>query len=159
MTVGANGKLPILQSLRATVTVTTAAAALSLPILLTPATSRADGIEFFQTPSGNIGCGIGPMEGKAFAGCEIREHSYSVPPRPSPCMGSWGSRISIHQGAPAEMTCHSDTILGPGFPVLQYGQSRSFGSMNCQSQESGITCTDQGSGHYFVLSRDSYELH
>ncbi|WP_081290702.1 DUF6636 domain-containing protein [Mycobacterium asiaticum] len=122
-------------------------------------TAHAAGLEFFQTPSGNIGCGIGPMESSAFAGCEIREHSYPVPPRPNPCMGAWGSRISMHQGAPAQMSCHSDTILGTGYPVLQYGQTRSFNSITCESQESGITCTDHSTGHYFRLSRDAYELH
>ncbi|CAM3184295.1 hypothetical protein BST27_20240 [Mycobacterium intermedium] len=89
----------------------------------------------------------------------IGEHTYSVPPRPTSCMGAWGSRISLHQGAAPELACHSDTLLGPGLPVLQYGQSRSVGSLTCQSQEAGVTCTDNRSGHCFRLARDNYELH
>jgi hypothetical protein len=55
------------------------------------------------------------------------------------------------------MTCHSDTILGTA--ALGYGQSRSFNSMTCESQEAGIACTDNRSGHYFQLARGNYELH
>ena len=138
-------------------------ATVSIPFMLAATalapTAHADGLEFFQTPSGNIGCAVGPMDSSAFAGCEIREHSYAVPPRPSQCMGSWGSRISMRQGVAPEMTCHSDTILGTGYPALNYGQSRSFTSITCESEESGITCTDNRSGHYFRLARDNYELH
>lgn len=134
------------------------------PILFLAATAlaptvHADGLEFFQTPSGNIACAIGPMPQTAFAGCEIRERVFSLPPRPEPCMGAWGKRFNLHQGAAAQMVCNSDTILAATYPVLEYGQSRSFNPITCESQETGITCTDTRSGHFFRLSRDSYELH
>ena len=121
--------------------------------------AHADGLEFFQTPSGNIACAIGPMPDSDFAGCEIRDRTYPVPPRPSPCMGAWGKRFNLHQGAAPEMVCNSDTILAATYPVLQYGQTRSFNPITCESQEAGITCTDTRTGHYFRLARDSYELH
>jgi hypothetical protein len=57
------------------------------------------------------------------------------------------------------LTCHGDTVRGTGYPVLQYGQTRSLNSVTCESQQSGITCTDTGTGHFFQLSRDTYELH
>lgn len=127
--------------------------------VLAPASARADGFDFFQTPSGNIDCAMGLLDGSALVECEISDHTYAVPARPTPCMGAFGDRISMSQGNPATMTCHSDTVRGIGYPVLQYGQSRSLNSLTCESRQSGITCTDSASGHYFQLSRDTYELH
>lgn len=43
--------------------------------------------------------------------------------------------------------------------MLQYGQTRSLNSVTCERQQSSITCTDNGTGHFFQLSRDTYELH
>jgi predicted nucleic acid-binding Zn-ribbon protein len=60
-----------LKSISVAIMLTCGATALAA---LTPATAHADGLEFFQTLSANIGCAIGPLEGSAFAGCEIREH-------------------------------------------------------------------------------------
>jgi len=48
------------------------------------------------------------------------------------------------------------------FPVaestLGYGQSRSFGTITCDSEYTGMTCTDSSTGHYFRVSRETYEL-
>jgi hypothetical protein len=74
------------------------------------------------------------------------------------CGDGIGIDRTCRRAAP-EMTCHSDTILGTGYPPLNYGQSRSFNSMTCESQEAGITRTDNSGGHYFRLARDNYELH
>ncbi|RUP02904.1 MAG: hypothetical protein EKK34_21385 [Mycobacterium sp.] len=123
-----------------------------------PATAHADGFDFFQTPSGNIGCALGLVDGSALAQCEISDYTYAVPARPSPCMGAFGDRLSLRQGNAAKMSCHSDTVRGTGYPVLQYGQTRSLNSITCESRQSGITCTDDASGHSFQLSRDTYEL-
>ena len=38
------------------------------------------------------------------------------------------------------------------------GQTKSVGLMTCASEPSGVTCTDTSSGHFFRVSRDSYEL-
>ena len=127
--------------------------------VLAPATARAEGFDFFQTPSGNIDCAMGLLDGSALVECEIGDHVWAPPPRPTPCMGAFGDRISMHQGSAARMTCHSDTVRGTGYGVLEYGQSRSRNSVTCVSEQSGITCTDSGTGHYFELSRDTYELH
>jgi len=128
---------------------------------LTPAapTARADSYESFQSPSGNIDCGIASSNGTIFAACEIRDYTWSPPPRPTPCMGGFGDRISIEQGGAAKMSCHSDTLKGDGYPVLAYGQSKSLNSISCRSEISGMTCTDSSTGHYFLLARDSYDLH
>jgi hypothetical protein len=42
--------------------------------------------------------------------------------------------------------------------TLDYGQTKSVGVMTCASEPSGVTCTDTSTGHFFRVSRDSYEL-
>jgi hypothetical protein len=43
-------------------------------------------------------------------------------------------------------------------PTLDYGQMRSVGAITCASEPSGVKCTDSSTGHFFRLSRESYEL-
>jgi len=125
-----------------------------------PATAHADGGSF-QSPSGNIFCemGVGGVT------CEIGDHTYGLPP--SPCEHSaWGGRFSMDQGSAPVMECHNDTIRpsysspgpNPDVPTLNYGQTRSLGAITCDSEQSGVTCTDSRTGHFFRLSRDSYQL-
>jgi uncharacterized protein DUF6636 len=128
------------------------------------AVARAGGEYYaFQSPSGNVYCGLGESVGQSdtttFAVCEIRDHTWAAPPRPNPCMGGWGDRISMRQGGAPQMSCHTDTLKDPGSPVLEYGRSRTLGELTCDSETSGMTCTDRGSGHFFRLARDNYELH
>jgi hypothetical protein len=40
-----------------------------------------------------------------------------------------------------------------------YGQRQSLSSISCDSELSGMACRDTGTGHYFALARDNYELH
>jgi hypothetical protein len=42
--------------------------------------------------------------------------------------------------------------------ALNYGQTRSAGAITCDSERPGMTCTDSGTGHFFRLSRESYQL-
>jgi hypothetical protein len=48
--------------------------------------------------------------------------------------------------------------MPPVNETLAYGQARTFGSITCDSESSGMTCTDSSTGHYFRISRDTYEL-
>ncbi len=137
---------------------TTAAVAASLILAATPP-AHADSYQSFQSPSGNIDCAMGSMNGSTFAMCEIRDHTWAAPPRPTPCMGGFGDRIDLTQGSAPTMACHTDTVKGTGYPTLQYGQTRSVDSITCDSEPSGIRCTDTSTGHYFLLARDNYELH
>jgi hypothetical protein len=124
------------------------------------ATAHADSdYPLFQSPSGNIQCNMGSADGTTWAACEIRDHTWATPPRPTPCMGNFGDRISIRQASAPEMSCHTDSLMGNGYPTLQYGQTQSINSITCDSEVSGMTCRDTDSGHYFVLSRDNDEMH
>jgi hypothetical protein len=101
----------------------------------------------------------GQPDATTFAVCEIRDHTWVAPSRPTPCMGGWGDRIGMRQDGAPQMSCHTDTLKEPGYPVLRYSQTRSLDSLTCDSEISGMTCTDNSSGHYFRLARDNYELH
>ncbi len=119
-----------------------------------PATARAD-TQNFQSPSGNIYC---VMDSGGVA-CDISDFTYQPPPPPE-CGKhlAWGSRFSLTPGKPAAIECHGDTLRVPGEPTLNYGQTTSAGTITCDSEPSGMKCTDSSTGHYFRVSRDSYDL-
>ena len=68
-----------------------------------------------------------------------------------------GDRFYLTQGGEAGFGCYGQEFP-PVNETLAYGQARSFGSITCESQPAGVTCTDSATGHYFRVSRDSYEL-
>jgi hypothetical protein len=119
-----------------------------------PAPSRADSNDF-QSPSGNIYCSLA-ADGAA---CDISDYTYQPPPPPE-CGKhiAWGSRFTLAPGKPAAIECHGDTLRVPGEPTLGYGQTASAGTITCASEESGMKCADASSGHYFRVSRDSFNL-
>jgi hypothetical protein len=133
----------------AVVTAATAASTIALP-----ATAHADS-QNFQSPSGNIACNM-------IAGgvaCDISYFTYQPPPPPE-CGKHfpWGSRFTLTPGKPSAIECHSDSLRVPGEPTLDYGQTISAGTLTCDSETSGIKCTDTSSGHFFQVSRDAFNL-
>ena len=158
------------------VTSTIGAAVATAPAVLVfgLAPGYADTPGQFQSPSGNIACGIGiasqgPMTGKSSAGCEIREHTWPA----ANCPGGGGLQDSfvLNQGDPARVVCDANkdpktkqiipgrgTHFVPGLPTLDAGQTQSAGSITCDSEPSGIKCTDSSTGHFFQVSRDSYQV-
>jgi hypothetical protein len=42
--------------------------------------------------------------------------------------------------------------------TLGYGQTVFAGTITCDSEPTGVKCTDTSTGHYFRLARESYEL-
>lgn len=113
----------------------------------------------FQSPGGNIACNLGSdTNGVAGVACDIGDHTYTPPPTPAGCHLGWGDRFSMQQGNPAMMDCHGDTLRVPGLPTLDYGQTRTAGSITCDSESAGMTCTDSSTGHYFRVSSGSYQM-
>jgi hypothetical protein len=94
--------------------------------------------------------------GDVAARCEVVEHTWVAPPPPDCHMNS-GDRFYVTQAGEAGLGCY-----GQEFPsaneTLGYGHTRSLGSITCESEYTGMTCTDSSTGHYFRVSRDSYEL-
>ena len=133
----------------------TAIAGAATMFALPTGTAQADTPQSFVSPSGNIVCGLGTgLDGKANATCEIRDYSFAAPH----CAQGGGNEFSVTEGQAASPRCHTDTNFVPGRPILQYGQSRSAGPITCVSEPSGMTCTDNNTGHFFRVSRESYQL-
>jgi hypothetical protein len=134
------------------VTVTVTPAAAPVPT----AVAQPDGPSSFRSPSGNINCTLSIPGGDNAARCEVVDHTWTAPP-PADCHLNSGDRFYLTQGNAAFVGCYAQE-----FPVaestLEYGQTRSFGTITCNSEYTGMTCTDNSTGHYFRVSRDGYEL-
>jgi hypothetical protein len=128
-------------------------------MVLDPAAARAEIYYQFQSPPGDIACAMGSLGNKAFADCEITDHTWLAPPRPEHCEGEWGDHLELRQGTPAGFVCNSDTLRGTNLPTLTYGGTWTVNPLTCDSEPTGMTCTDGSTGHYFRVSRDAYELH
>ncbi len=127
------------------------------PAPVTTVIVQADGPSGFRSPSGNINCTLSAPGGDNQARCEVVDHVWTAPPPPD-CHLDSGDRFYLTQGGTAVVGCYGQEF-GPGpFPTLEYGQSRSFGTLTCDSEYTGMTCTDSSTGHYFRVSRDGYEL-
>jgi hypothetical protein len=126
---------------------------LSLLILLAAA-SPASGATSFVSPSGNIGCAVGRDLG---ARCDIRERTWSPPPKPSWCPGEWGNGLTVGKRGLGRYTCANDTVFG-GSRRLAYGESIRRGRFVCKSMRSGMRCVNSRNGHGFKLSREIARL-
>jgi hypothetical protein len=145
-----------------TVTVTPAPAPAPVTVTVTPASepttvAQPEGPSSFRSPSGNINCTLSTPGGDNAARCEVVNHTWTAPPPPPDCHLNSGDRFYLTQGNAAVVGCYAQE-----FPVaestLGYGQTRSFGTITCDSEYTGMTCTDSSTGHYFRVSRDTYEL-
>ena len=118
----------------------------------------------FVSPSGNIACSI-YADGSG-ANCEVQDHTWVAPastigPFGRPCDFNFGGlQIYVSQGKPANLGCYEGVgkFNRPTEQILDYGQNYSRGAITCESVPSGVTCTDAATGHFFRISRESYEL-
>ncbi|MDT5091613.1 MAG: hypothetical protein QOH60_976 [Mycobacterium sp.] len=150
---------------------TTLAATVTLP-----ANADADfDYQRFQTPSGNILCmmlrehsWVDPARaGTGVATCQVQDPVYPPPPREytspngqtSTCyLAGWGSQIALTQGSPPYLSCLTGVLTTPPLSTLAPGQTKSVGTLTCASEPPAIRCTDSSTGHFFRMSRDSYDL-
>lgn len=146
-----------------------AAATLALAALL-PGTAHADdGRLKFASPSGNVRCVMSQDQGSsAHVNCQLANVTYEVPAWQAhdddgaPCPGDSGSGrdLRLVTGQAGFVRCSYAALdggVGP-WPSLAYGKSLSLGSLTCDSAPTGVTCSEIGTGHYFVASRDFYGL-
>ena len=127
----------------------------------------------FQSPSGNIACDYQQgWNGDATAGyvsCEVHDHTWVAPP--ATCTGpdndreraqnmTGGDEFALFGGKPASLSCYwgSGPLSTPDKSTLDYGQTLSVGTITCDSETSGVTCTDASTGHFFRVARESYQL-
>jgi hypothetical protein len=118
----------------------------------------------FATPSGNVICSI-YADGSG-VNCEVREHTWVAPastigPFGRPCdLDVGGLQFYLSQAEPANLGCYEGVskFSAPEAPILDYGQADSHGAITCVSEPPGLTCSDTATGHFFRVSRESYEL-
>jgi hypothetical protein len=153
---------PIKITKLALIAAATVAATIALPAT---ASAHADGPvdPQFQSPSGNIRCSLAwALDGAAY--CEIRDHTWVTPVSSitgKPCDSDFGGLDFVVQpGKAAYVTCYTGagSFEEPDVPTLGYGQTRSVDTIACDSEPTGMTCTDSSTGHFFRVSREFYQL-
>jgi hypothetical protein len=137
------------------------AAATVAATIAVPATAHAEITGYlFESPSENIGCTmIDHGDGTGYAVCRIHDHTWMAPPPGGDCHDA-GDDVQVHRGdTPCVGHWMGQIFEAPRSPpTLDYGQTRSVGAITCDSEPSGVTCTDASTGHFFRVSRDSYQL-
>ena len=108
----------------------------------------------FSSPSGNIGCVLTKASGVR---CDIRQKSWSAPPKPSWCDVDWGGGVQVGTKRRASYVCAGDTVLGAN-RELSYGSSIRRGRFECFSRRTGMRCVNHRNGHGFRLSRQRVRL-
>ena len=111
----------------------------------------------FQSPSHNIGCYLSKQQGGSVR-CDIREHSWTAPPKPAYCDVDWGGGLQVGSKRRGSIVCAGDTVLDPGSRVLAYGKTSMVGPVECRSSEAGIRCSNIATAHGFFVSRQRYGL-
>ena len=117
----------------------------------------------FQSPSGDISCNLvnyPPLDklgfGKNFVQCDIVNQSW-VPPRPPPPGRADATSSLVLMRGQLPIVGYSPGNLAASDPV-NYDQPLSAGALTCSSEQSTVRCTDASTGHFFRVSRESYEL-
>jgi hypothetical protein len=111
----------------------------------------------FQSPSGNIRCNEFTADGARTVRCEVVEHTWQAPPRSPDCQLNWGDRFELTEGSAGVFSCYGQNLPDPT-QTLDYGKVAVFGSISCTSESVGIMCLDNDTGHYFNLSRETYQI-
>ncbi|HNM10287.1 MAG TPA: hypothetical protein PKI02_02465 [Mycobacterium sp.] len=127
---------------------------------LNPATAHAEFAGDFTSPGGDVYCQMSVYDdGTGAVACE-GGGPYAASKPECASHSAWGDRFYLKQGEAAVAQCHNDTIRSnqPLAPVLDYGQTQSVNTISCDSQPSGITCTDVSTGHFITLSAESNSL-
>jgi hypothetical protein len=136
-----------------------AAAAAAATSVGVAATAHADtGYELFQSPSGKVLCETTiSYKGDPYANCTVRDSAYPIPADKCDIAPPVNPQFGLTQGRSPSLSC----VVGSGdyqWPTLDFGQTRSVGTITCDSEASGMTCTDTSTGHFFRISNDSYDL-
>jgi hypothetical protein len=140
-----------------TVATATATIGLARPV-------HADDEIDFRSPSGDVLCAMTQRHdindparyGKGVVQCQVLNHTYPQPQLADCPVG--GREYDLEQGTSPSLGCQGGVIVDPPPPTLDYGQTRSVGTIACEVEPSGVTCTDSSTGHFLRLSRDSYQL-
>ena len=133
--------------------------------LVVPATGSAGSKQrFFHTVDGNISCAIlkdtktrrkHHRKIKGFPGearCDLRQHTWTAPPKPRSCPVDWGDGVLVSRDGRAEYVCAGDTVANPSAPALAPGASITLGRYTCAVLTATVRCTNNVNGHGFEVS-------
>lgn len=114
--------------------------------------------QLFQDASGNIKCETTiSYKGDPYANCTVRNAAYTVPADKCDFAGPANAQFGLTQGSTPSLSC----VVASGdyqWPTIDFGQTRSVGTVTCDNEPQGMTCTDAGTGHFFRISTDSYNF-
>jgi hypothetical protein len=109
----------------------------------------------FQTPSGNIHCEI--YDNNALR-CDLMSRTNQAPKKPADCPVDYGNVFELRNNkGGTNLLCYGDTIANPSNPKLPYGAKWSKAGIVCESQTTGLTCTNQV-GKGFSISKGNQKL-
>lgn len=130
------------------------------------ASSFGSGVDF-DSPSGNIHCGIfGEAGALDYFGCSIDEYTW-LDPEPTgealECaqMIHYGGGFIVYGSGPVEVLCRGGVMFAGEIDeaaVLPYGTSLSYAGVICESAESGVNCRALSTGSGFELSRSEFSM-
>lgn len=90
------------------------------------------------------------------ARCQVVEHMWSVPPKPSGSPFDWGPTLGVQGSSTGYFVCVSDSVFDAPGTVL-WGSAVRVGTAIREVRVEGVTCwTD--AGHGFSLSKESYRF-
>ncbi len=140
-----------------TTTILAVGTALTAAAIGTATPARASTVYEFFSPDGNIACSMTrATDGAGNVACDIRDYIFNPVPCPSDLTGN---RFVLNQGGPAQVECHTGTMVDPTLPTLSYEQSRNVGLIDCVVLPgSQVECTDRATDHYFRIFSDHYEV-
>jgi hypothetical protein len=141
--------------------------------ILAPVAHSDDVLDYeFGDPSKNIACSLkywpigtrGSDHVLNTVQCDIAAHTWVGPQESggtAPCADPAGYTFMLRETGIPTVHCFTDGQTIPTiYSVLEYGQSKTAGSITCTSAPApaGITCTNANSGNVFSVSSDVYSL-
>jgi hypothetical protein len=121
-------------------------------VLQAPVPVLADNYIGFQSPTGNIQCGLYQGDQGASVRCDLLELVPTYTKQPLSCEFDWGSSFAVDDVGKGYVACVSDAVGNPANGVLPYGEAVSLGGISCVSAKTGMTCTN-GEGHGFTVAK------
>ncbi len=91
--------------------------------------------------------------------CEVVDHTWQPPEGCPPSVEVVGASMRADATDPPVVVCAKyPNQLPLPWPTLDYGQKQTLGAISCDSELSGVTCTNANTGHFFRLSSESYDV-
>ena len=126
-------------------------------VMLLASPALADDYVSFQSPTGNIHCGIFSDASGTWARCDLKQLTRTYDYQPAGCDYDWGNSFEVAIDGKGYLACVSDAVFSPDNPVLPYGEAVSVGGVSCVSAKTGMTCTN-AEGHGFSVAKAKQRL-